>query len=58
MGMMSAGWALGAAVGPTIGGYIFDVSGDYFIAFGAGAAALFTAAFLITLIRRVSNSGT
>ncbi len=58
MGMITAGWALGAAVGPAIGGYIFDASGDYFKAFGAGAAALFTAACLIALIKRVTNTGT
>ncbi|MBN1627091.1 MAG: MFS transporter [Deltaproteobacteria bacterium] len=55
MGMISGGWALGAAIGPAIGGFIFDVSGDYFIAFGACAAALITAAFLLGLIRRVQN---
>jgi len=43
MGWMSGAWALGAAIGPAIGGFIFDVSGEYFAAFGAGAAALFIA---------------
>lgn len=46
MGMMSAGWALGAASGPAIGGYIFDVSGDYFTAFATGAVAILMAAVL------------
>jgi MFS family permease len=46
MGLMSGAWALGAAIGPAIGGYVFDVSGEYFAAFGAGAAAfLFAAGF-------------
>ena len=55
MGMMSGGWALGAAIGPAIGGFVFDVSGDYFIAFGACAMALITAAFLLSRIRRVQS---
>ena len=56
MGMLSGAWALGAAIGPAIGGYIFDLSGHYFMAFGAGAAALFMTAGLIAPIRRVPNS--
>ena len=55
MGMMSAGWALGAAIGPAIGGYIFDISGNYFIAFLACAIALLAAAFLLSLMRRVPH---
>lgn len=51
MGMMSAGWALGAAIGPAIGGFIFDMSGNYFKAFGAGAAALFAVVCLLAFIR-------
>lgn len=57
MGAMSGGWALGAATGPAIGGYIFDASGDYFAAFGAGAAALFSGAWLIALIRHPLKLG-
>ncbi len=51
MGWMSAGWALGAAIGPAIGGYIFDVSGHYFRAFGAGAVAILITACLVAFIR-------
>ena len=56
MGIMSGAWALGAAAGPAIGGYIFDVSGDYFTAFGAGAAALFIALCSIALVKRAPTS--
>jgi MFS family permease len=56
MGVMSAGWALGAAIGPAIGGFIFDVSGDYFMAFGVGAASLFTVVCLLALIRRAPSN--
>jgi len=51
MGIMSGGWALGAAAGPAIGGYVFDVSGDYFTAFGAGATALFATVCLMALVK-------
>lgn len=54
MGVMSGGWAVGAAVGPAIGGYLFDLSGHYAAAFAVGAAALFTAACFLGLIRKVS----
>ncbi|MFC1867325.1 MFS transporter [Thermodesulfobacteriota bacterium] len=53
MGWMSAAWALGAAIGPAIGGYIFDVSGRYFTAFGAGAVAILITACLVAFIRSV-----
>jgi OFA family oxalate/formate antiporter-like MFS transporter len=52
MGMMSAGWALGAAIGPAVGGYIFDVSGSYFTAFATGAAAVLISALFVALIRK------
>ncbi|MCJ7596944.1 MAG: MFS transporter [Desulfobacterales bacterium] len=55
MGMMSGGWAVGAAIGPAIGGYVFDMSGHYSMAFGGGAAALLAAACLMGTIKRVSN---
>jgi MFS family permease len=56
MGMMSAGWALGAAIGPAVGGYIFDMSGSYFAAFATGAAAVFISALFVALIRRTTRS--
>jgi MFS family permease len=57
MGWMSGAWALGAAIGPAIGGYIFDVSGEYFAAFGAGAAALLIAACLVGFVKRSPDKG-
>jgi MFS transporter, OFA family, oxalate/formate antiporter len=53
MGWMSGAWALGAAVGPAVGGYIFDASGAYFWAFGTGAAALLIAACLVSFVKKV-----
>ena len=51
MGMMSAGWAFGAAIGPAIGGFIFDMSGNYFMAFGSGAGALFAVVCLLSFLK-------
>jgi MFS family permease len=56
MGVMSAGWALGAAIGPAIGGIIFDISGNYFMAFGSGAAALFAVVCLLSLIKSIPKA--
>lgn len=53
MGMMSAGWALGAATGPAIAGYIYDVSENYFTAFIMAAASLAIDAVLIALNQRM-----
>ena len=55
MGVMNAGWSLGAAVGPVMGGIIFDLSGDYFGAFVAGAGAIFIAAILLGAMRRLPH---
>ena len=50
MGVINTGWALGAATGPAMGGYIFDASGSYFTAFAAGAVAILIAALLLALV--------
>ena len=52
MGVMTAGWALGAAVGPAMGGYIFDMSGNYFAAFSAAAGFTLITALFVALIRK------
>jgi len=56
MGMMSAGWALGAAIGPSIGGFIFDMTGDYFMAFATGATAILTVVCLLAFIKRTPTT--
>ena len=53
MGVMSAGWSLGAASGPAIGGFTFDAIGNYFTAFSLGAGAMFIATLLVALVKRV-----
>jgi OFA family oxalate/formate antiporter-like MFS transporter len=56
MGMMSAGWALGAAIGPSIGGFIFDMTGDYFMAFATGATAILAVACLLAFIKKAPTT--
>ena len=52
LGVMDAGFSVGAAIGPIIGGHIFDVSQSYFMAFLCGAVVMLMATLLVTLIRR------
>ena len=53
MGALTVGFGLGAAIGPAAAGVIFDVSGNYFMAFATGTVSLIIAACLIALIRKV-----
>ena len=50
-GSLNTAYTSGAAVGPFIGGYVFDVTGSYFAAFLSSAVAM-TAAFLLSLLLR------
>lgn len=52
MGVLGIGWSAGAALGPFLGGLIFDINNSYFLAFLMGAVAMFIAALLIALTRR------
>lgn len=47
---------IGGAVGPIVAGWIFDVSGSYFWAFGA-LAALVTAGFFLTMMLPAPQKG-
>ena len=58
MGVMTAGWALGAAVGPAMGGYIYDMSDNYFTAFAPAAAATLISALFVALIRKTPKDRT
>ena len=53
MGLMAACWGIGAAAGPATGGFTFDVTGSYFIAFGIGAAAMVIATLFVGLVRGI-----
>jgi MFS family permease len=52
MGALVIGWSAGAAVGSTLGGYIFDISGNYVSAFLVSMVAMLTVAALIMLLAR------
>ena len=50
--MTAAGGGLGGAVGPWLGGWLFDVTGSYRLAFTAAAVAIFGAAVAAWLAAR------
>ena len=52
IGILCVGWALGAAVGPVIGGLIFDISGSYYGAFLIMAVCIAIRPLLLALIRQ------
>ncbi|MFC2014303.1 MFS transporter [Chloroflexota bacterium] len=52
MGALNVAWGIGSAVGPAVGGLIFDVSNNYSVAFLAGAIAVLISAVFIALIRQ------
>jgi MFS family permease len=48
MGTMQTAFALGAAIGPAMGGLVFDAQNSYIMAFLAASAIMFISIFLIT----------
>ena len=52
MGVLGLGWAIGAGLGPVIGGLIFDKTGDYSLAFMIVAAVMLMRVLFIIPIRR------
>ena len=49
-------WGIGAAIGPAMGGLIFDATNSYSIAFLIGAVAMLVVTLLIPLIRQETSS--
>jgi MFS transporter, OFA family, oxalate/formate antiporter len=49
MGVLSLGWRCGAALGPTVAGFIYDVTGTYVLAFSLAAAGLALSSAFFTL---------
>ena len=50
MGMIYCSWAIGAAIGPFIGGALFDLRGNYVLAFWVAAIAMVIAAVMGALV--------
>ena len=57
LGVMDVGFGVGAAIGPAIGGLIFDVSNSYSMAFLSGAVAMLVVTLLIALVKRETGKG-
>ena len=55
MAIIEIGWELGAASGPALAGYIFDITGSYSKAFLGSAIASLLGAVLTILIKRPSG---
>jgi len=55
MGALNVAWGIGSAIGPALGGLIFDASKSYSTAFLIGALAMLTVALLIALVRRETD---
>jgi MFS family permease len=51
-GVLEVGFGIGAAVGPALGGLLFDANNSYSTAFLIGGFSMFIATLLIALIRR------
>ena len=58
IGTLAASWALGAAIGPAIGGFIFDARESYLIAFAIGAVTSLVATILIVFIKQETTAPT
>lgn len=52
LGMIEISWAVGAATGPFIGGALFDLNGNYRVAFWVAAVAMIVVALMASLVRR------
>ncbi len=52
IGFVDVGFSIGAAVGPLIGGLVFDISNSYSVAFVYGASVLLMAGLLISLVKQ------
>ncbi|MFC2032581.1 MFS transporter [Chloroflexota bacterium] len=51
MGIIEIGWASGAAMGPAMAGYMFDITGSYNYAFLGGMVFMLMAAVLIRFLK-------
>ena len=52
LGVIDVGFGVGAAIGPIVGGLIFDITHSYFLAFFLGTVTMLIGISLIALVRR------
>ena len=52
MGTLEMGFSIGAAIGPALGGFVFDITNSYVLAFTSGSILMLFAGILIVLITR------
>lgn len=52
MGVIEFGWEAGAAIGPAIAGYVFDITKSYSLAFLGGSISALLASVCLFIIRR------
>ena len=52
VGAIVVGFSAGGAVGPLLGGYVFDATNSYFISFLIGALAMLMTVLFLGLTRR------
>lgn len=55
LGLLEIGWGIGAGIGPLIGGYVYDTSSSYFLAFTLGAGSMAIITFLVIMLQPVST---
>ncbi|MFC1995397.1 MFS transporter [Chloroflexota bacterium] len=55
MGTLEVGFSMGLAIGAALGGFMFDITNNYVMAFLIAAAAVLTIAVLISFIKREVN---
>jgi MFS family permease len=56
MAVTGIGWTIGAAAGPALAGYLFDMSSNYIIAFMASIIVLLITAILVSLLKTQNSS--
>jgi MFS family permease len=52
MGVIGTAWFVGAAIGPMIGGILFDIYKSYFLAFLAAALCMLVVVLLLALLSK------
>jgi len=57
MGVLVVGWGIGAAIGPAVGGLIFDATESYFTAIIIGASAMMVATLFDALTKQEISKG-